>query len=177
MNRLDDWLSSLNAPIYVTGNGPLRLPPSDVGSIVRFNNFELSERAGWRVTHWVTCAWDNVKDRPLANPLSPWTSDWKSANRSGRFIETTGKNPVFTENNDHVLKWFPDAYQDPVNTWPSTGFCFLALLDHYGIKGLTVDGFNGLKDGHYWDPGHKHDHQSTADRELRIISSGFTRHP
>jgi hypothetical protein len=173
MTRLEQWLSTLKHPIHIVGNGPLTIPPKDEGSVVRFNNFELTQQSGWRVTHWVTCAWQNVKDRPISNPLSPWTANCISAKYGRSFQKNTGKPLIFTATNNHILRWFPNASSKPSETWPSTGFCFLALLDYHGIRDVTIDGFNGLKNGHYWDPNHRHDHQTTAERELQIISSGF----
>ena len=172
---IHDWLKTLKNPIHVIGNGPLvkNLKENTSGSTVRFNNFELSEEAGWKTTHWVTCAWSDVKDRPLFYPLSPWTKDSISAKYSKEFEKRTEKIPVFTETNNHILRWFPDAPHNPADTWPSTGFCFLALLNYFDFQDVTIDGFNGLSGGHYWNPTHAHDHQNTANRELNIIQNEF----
>lgn len=173
--KLDDWINTLKGPIHVIGNGPLTkgLKENTIGSTVRFNNFELSGEAGWKTTHWVTCAWSDVKDRPLFYPLSPWMSSSASAKRANEFEGRVGKNLVFTETNNHILRWFPDAPTKPIDTWPSTGFCFLALLHYLEFTDVSADGFNALSGGHYWNPSHSHDHQNTAQRELTIIQNEF----
>lgn len=168
------WLKSLVEPVIVVGNGPLSraVDESEGGSVIRFNNFELNAISGWKTTHWVTCAWTGVKDRPILTPFSPWTARCASAKRGREFFSVTGKTPIYTPNNNHVLKWFPMAYYQPWNNWPSTGFCLLSFLDCHGII-PTIYGFNGLKNGHYWNPSHQHDHQLTARREISIINKYF----
>jgi|SRR5690554_3362564 len=172
----DEWLSSLREPIVVIGNGPMApLVETAHGSVIRFNNFELNEVAGFRVTHWVTSGYKDIEARPLPCALVPWSEGSAAAKHCRAFVQRTKRRLLFTAHNAHILRWFPQAEQS-FRFFPSTGFCLLALLWYHQLF-PRVAGFNGLKDGHYWNPAHAHAHQLTAPREIAIIRQQITSHP
>jgi hypothetical protein len=170
-NPVRDYIDELglHQRFLVIGNGPLApIDFTQYSAIVRFNNYELSHEAGWCTTHWVTCAWFNVQERPMPYGIVPWSSTAPASYAAGSF-----KRPlVFTPNDDHIIRFFPFAFDYTEWTtqfWPTTGFCFLALLNYHGLTNYDITGFDGLKTGHYWDPNHKHGHNTTRDIEFALI--------
>ena len=56
--------------------------------------------------------------------------------------------------------------------FPTIGFATLYLLLKFQPQ-VSVFGFSGLANGHYWSPLHRHtrQHLSTAQRELELIQA------
>lgn len=163
------WTETLESPLLVIGNGEIdaKLIKRHRGSIIRINNFELSDEAGYRVTHWVSSGYKDINDRPLPYVFIPWVHGGRECKWVVDFIHRTKRKVIFTDSNEHFLKWFPNAHMD-WKQFPSTGFCLLAWLWSKDIHPL-ITGFSGMTTGHYWDKNHKHDHASTALKEISII--------
>lgn len=166
--KADEWAESLVRPLVV-GNGPIDRPVSDGyrGSVIRINNFELNDEAGYKVSHWATSGYRDIIDRPLPVAFIPWTRDCLPAKRVHEFEDRCARPIIFTTNNDHIFKHFPRASHN-WKEWPSTGFCLLAWLWSKNIY-PKIMGFDGMKTGHYRDKSHVHQHGKTSSTELEII--------
>lgn len=165
------WLQTLARPILLVGNGVLTrdVPDKEFSSVVRFNNFATLGMSGEKMTHWVTSGYKNIRYRPVSPAFIPWSKDYQF--RRVRHDLCFGKrvrvDTIHTENNDHILEWFPFA----ITNWlqfPSVGFCFAALLKARDIP-FNLIGFDGMKTGHHTFPEHEHEHQHTKVREWELL--------
>jgi hypothetical protein len=74
-----------------------------------------------------------------------------------------------TLDDTHIRWWFPSAVYTG-RGFPTTGFCFLALLVKNKVK-PDVIGFDGMKTGHQGNPLFGHGHKRTGVREMMYIHS------
>jgi hypothetical protein len=174
---IENYFDTLVEPVQVVGNGPLT--SSFVwrgGSVVRFNNFELNDLSGYVVTHWIINGHSNVKSRPMPMafmPLCPYSPKHYRILVEFSQINFSGKPIICASDNSHVLFKFPEANKG-YPYFPSTGFCFLSLLQIFKPSlNVYVNGFAGLKGGHYWNKEDRMDHQKTGEIELEWILNNY----
>lgn len=168
---LRKWIRTLRPPVSVIGNGPLagRLDLGS-GSVIRLNNFRFSPESGDLVTHWVSSGYKNVEVKDFPFVLIPWNHAMLD-DGAPTFASPFPGKIVTTDDNDHILKFFPQARKG-FPYFPSTGFNLMALLHRFGIP-VRWAGFNGLRGGHHLDPTHVHDHRRTRDAEFELIRRWF----
>ena len=193
----EDLLRAMPLPIAVVGNGPIGKPYGEVidshATVIRFNNFRLTGHeasAGTKVTHWCqNGVVDHLSFRPR---LIRWAINALDPNRP-RGIKT---NPhvdanttcfcprafdwVLVENCKQLLHIELHCVADAtllyplraVIPFPTTGFATLYLLLKFQPQ-VSVFGFSGLSNGHYWNQRHRHtrSHSSTAHLELELIQA------
>jgi hypothetical protein len=167
----DGYLANLQGSIAVVGNGPISGHADHIDShdhVIRMNNFEIdghSSNVGTRTTCWYVNCWDDLRPRP-------WTGDmltgYVDAEQPARLSRWLGMYPHM-----HVPlgeSWF-DAARTIKRDSPSHGLTLLARLAHHG-KRVNAYGFDGMRTGHYFDVGHKHDH-TPEQAALKLLPVSF----
>lgn len=169
-----NWLRSLEKPVLVVGNGVLfnPVPEQDYPTVVRINNYVLGGLSGSKVTHWVANGYPDIQRRDHPVVLVPWTLNLEE--RRGcptePFIKRmAGIRIVHPSDDAHIRWWFPSATYTG-KTFPTTGFCFLALLMRNKIK-PDIIGFDGMRTGHQGNPAFGHGHTRTCAKEMLFINS------
>ncbi len=190
----EDVLQSLRTPIAVVGNGPIRQlygeRIDDHATVIRFNSFRLSgfePHVGRRVTHWCI---GGRPDLSLRRPGIHRLLETFRLRRSRGVVPNSSIGPsttIFTTNSFSMglmddwmqyMKIEPACVGDAtllhplqsVIPFPSTGFVALYLLLLFQPR-VSVFGFAGLVDGHYWNSRDQHfsRHLPTAAQELAMI--------
>lgn len=175
--RLICWLNTLKAPVLVVGNGVLAqpVPEEHYNSIIRINNYYLSEISGRKVTHWVTSGYKNIERKPHSMALIPWSSGFHACRHTRYdllFADRVKVPAIHLESDDHILRWFPGALRNWKH-FPSVGFCFLSWFSNYCQPDLI--GFDGMQTGHQDNPLHRHFHGRTRSLEWELIPKFVSR--
>lgn len=172
-----DWLDSLQPPVLVVGNAPLRrwVPEEAYRSIVRINNFVLGGKSGQKVTHWVANGYKDIEPRPVSPVLVPWSREYqlRPVRYDLDFAQRINTEVIHLPWSKHITLWFPRALYK-WKLFPSVGFCFLAWLHSKGVK-PDIIGFDGMMTGHHLNYNHRHGHKRTKVIEWQIIQSHFIR--
>lgn len=158
----DELLLSLPEPIAVVANGPVHEHGAEIDahpSVIRFNNFWIrgfEDRVGSKTTVWCVNCCDDVEMRDWSGPiLCPFMegetdgciSAWRK--RYGAICTPT-------------TSWLPRAQE--LARRPTTGIVLLSrMVMHDRI--VNAYGFDGNRNGHYWDARQKvkgHDDEKPA---------------
>jgi len=159
---MENVLLTLPPPVVVIGNGRI----TDAGyainkysSVIRINNFITrghEKDVGNSTTVWCVNCWHDVLYRNLG---------------------ITMITPFHPNDAPRVLSWHRDLcipqihWSDKIRGLkprkPSTGLILLYAMKELGVEYDTY-GFDGFQTGHYWDPGHEHDHPE----EMEAFSNG-----
>ena len=171
----EDLLKSLPRPVAVVGNGPLRLMGKEIdsaGSVIRLNNFTTEgweDLAGSRIDAWCVNCWWDVPWRSLGVPAFTVFHEQDDSNRPGRWAQKMGA-PTSALILPHV-RW-SEAVRAVKPKHPTCGIILLYALQALGMP-TRAYGFDGLRSGHYWDPGHLHDHACEDEALKRLGGIGF----
>ncbi len=191
----EDVIQEMPQPIAFVGNGPVAADYGqqidEYATVIRCNNFRLAGHeatVGTKTTHWCL---HGMVDRVSFMPI--WQRMIANTFWRGRTVgiqrnpHVTAQMPCFSPK---AFDWIPvemcKKYLDlelcclrdasllypvqAVSRYPTTGFATLYLLLQFQPL-VSVFGFSGLAQGHYWNKSHRHTvrHMPTADRELELI--------
>ena len=166
----NDFLNQLtrDSSVAVVGNGNIEDAGPEIDScsyVFRFNDFQLDGfggKVGTKTSAWVTSGYKTIEARPnFEEALCPFAAYTIAAKYSRQFWPRTGTRLLFTRGNPHLDHFTSNCWE-----FPSTGFCFVALLQWMKFSDVRLFGFDGMSSGHYFNPGHGHrDHQKSRKVE------------
>lgn len=157
--------------IAVVGNGLIaqeagqEIDGHDV--VIRINNYRISEEyekmSGRKITLWCTSGWLDIRYRPHAVAISPFTSDSCESVHVPSFKHAR----LLTAKED----WKKAI---PIKR-PTTGFLLLYICAQLGLK-CDAYGFDFFEQtGYYWNRWYLHDFSVHAEgaREAKVIQEQF----
>lgn len=168
MMDTETFLRMLPGPIAVVGNGPQKDNSAEIDShtsVIRMNNFQWSPEVGLKISAWFTNCWQDVPARDFGVPVFTVFHCMDDNGRPLKWRSQTGIMDLIMPSR----QWSEEVRQCKRRK-PSSGLTLLWAFETLQIP-CSAYGFAGLKDGHYWDADHKHDHPSEVEalKSLRVV--------